>query len=322
MKDSLIVKHNNLIQSRHDLTLNEQKVAIYAISKLNREQKEFNAIFLDINEFTELIDTKGKRYDEIRNIAIKLRQKDLVINTDVKDYRAGWFSSVTFYKKDGKNTGKIKIKFDDDLIPYLLQLQEQFTKYQLKNILFLNNKYSIRIYEMCKQYQKIGRREFTIEEFRRCLMIENKYERIYDLELKILKPVTEEINGKTDIHIEIDKIKKGRKVVGFMFRIESKDKQKEVYDEFLKQLYNPEELKEKMGLKNEKFNLNQVMEIYEMAVEKTQDIIDPMEYVRLNYLKMKEKGSVRFPFAYLMSAIEDDYAKAAGQLNLLHLIDK
>lgn len=51
-------------------------------------------------------------------------------------------------------------------MPYLLQLKERFTRYELKNILYFKNKYSIRIYELLKQYEKIGKREINIKELR------------------------------------------------------------------------------------------------------------------------------------------------------------
>lgn len=313
MKDSLVVKANQLVEARYNLNLNEQKVILYAASKIDREQDHFNYIELDINEFTELLDTKGKRYEEIRDIVRELRRKEVIINTDDKEYIAGWVSSITFYK----NTGKIKLRFDDDLIPYLLQLQKRFTRYQLKNILYLKSKYSIRIYELLKQYESIGKREFELQELKKILFIENQYNRIYDLKRFVIEPAVEEINDYTDINISYDDIKKGRKIVGFAFDIEPKDQDQ--YIEYLNQFYNIKDMQKKMGLSNENFNSKQVMNIYEKAIEKVQDQFNPMEYVRLNYLYVKGKGSARNIYSYLIKAIENDYAAAGGQLSLMDM---
>lgn len=315
MKDSLVVKANQLVEARYNLNLNEQKVILYAASKIDREQDHFNYIELDINEFTELLDTKGKRYEEIRDIVRELRRKEVIINTDDKEYIAGWVSSITFYK----NTGKIKLRFDDDLIPYLLQLQKRFTRYQLKNILYLKSKYSIRIYELLKQYESIGKREFELQELKKILFIENQYNRIYDLKRFVIEPAVEEINYYTDINISYDDIKKGRKIVGFAFDIEPKDQDQ--YIEYLNQYYNIKDMKAKMGLSNENFNSKQIMNIYELAIQKTQDRFNPFEYVRLNYLYVKEKGSARNIYSYLLAALENDYAAAIGQLSLLDMFN-
>lgn len=312
MKDNLVVKANKLIEARYDLNLNEQKIIIYAASKIDREQDYFNYIELDINEFTELLDTKGKRYEEIRDITRELRRKEIIINTDKKEYIAGWLSSITFYK----NTGRIRLRFDDDLIPYLLQLKNRFTRYQLKNILYLKSKYGIRIYELLKQYEGIGQREFELQELKKILFIENQYNRVYDLKRFVLTPAVEEINKHTDINISYDDIKQGRKITGILFTIESKDTQDQVYIEYLNQYYNIQDMKFKMGVSNENFNSKQVMDIYEKAVEKVgNEDIDIFEYIRINYISIKDKA--RNKYAYLLKAIDNDYAGAVGQLYLL-----
>ena len=176
-----------------------------------------------------------------------------------------------------------------------------------KNIINLKNKHSIRVYELLKQYEKIGKREFDLEEFKELLMIEDQYERIYDLDRFVLNIAVDEINEFTDINIGFEKIKKGRRVVGLLFTIDSKEKDEKVYIEFLNESYNIQEMKAKMGLNDENFNSKQIMSIYEKAVEKAgNEDIDLFEYIRLNYLHIKDKA--RNKYAYLLKALENDYA--------------
>lgn len=315
MKDNLIVKSNQLIEARYDLNLNEQKIILYAISQINRDNKSFNSIELNITEFTDLLDTKGKRYEEIRNIVRDLRKKEIIINTEDKEYITGWLSSITF----SKNTGKIKIRFDDDLIPYLLQLKNRFTRYQLRNILYLKSKYSIRMYELLKQYESIGKRNFSLKELKKILFIDDQYIRIYDFERFVLIPAKDEINKYTDIKIDYEKQKRGRKIVGIEFLIESKAQDNQIYIDYLEEYYNISEMKNKMGLTEENFNSIQIMDLYTKSIEKTNSgEIDPFEYIRLNYLYIKDKSRNRF--TYLMEALDKDYTKAGVQLSLGHIL--
>lgn len=315
MKDNLIVKSNQLIEARYDLNLNEQKIILYAISQINRDNKSFNSIELNITEFTDLLDTKGKRYEEIRNIVRDLRKKEIIINTEDKEYITGWLSSITF----SKNTGKIKIRFDDDLIPYLLQLKNRFTRYQLRNILYLKSKYSIRMYELLKQYESIGKRNFSLKELKKILFIDDQYIRIYDFERFVLIPAKDEINKYTDIKIDYEKQKRGRKIVGIEFLIESKAQDNQIYIDYLEEYYNISEMKNKMGLTEENFNSIQIMDLYTKSIEKTNSgEIDPFEYIRLNYLYIKDKARNRF--TYLMEALDKDYTKAGVQLSLGHIL--
>ena len=300
MKNDLVVKHNSLIEARYKLNLNEQKVLLYAITKLDRNKDKFNVIEFNVAEFTELIGSESNRYEEIRDIVRSLRRKEVIINTKEKEYITGWLSSINFYK--GK--GKIKLKFDDELVPYLLQLQETFTRYKLENILYLKNKHSIRLYELLKQYEKIGKRKFTVDKLKDLLMLDDKYKRFYDFERYVIKSAIKEINDLTDIKIGYEKIKKGRKIDSILFTIESKQKE----DKLLDELYNIPELKKQLGINKENFSSKQVINIYEVAVEATQDEVDVYKYVQANYMYMCSKNGVKNRYSYLLEAVREDFA--------------
>ena len=315
MENNLIVKSNNLIEARYSLNLNEQKILLYAISRLNREDKELNIVEFDVVEFTQLIDTKGKRYEDFRDTVRSLRKREIIIDTKEKELITGWLSNISFYK----NTGKVRIKFDDELIPYLLQLKSRFTRYELKNILYLKNKYSIRIYELLKQYEKIGIREIELKKLKETLMLDEKqYERIYDFERFVLKPSKKEIDKNTDIIMNYKKIKTGRTVTSILFKIEPKDQEKEIYVEYLNQNYNIKEFKLKSGLEKENFNSEQIIELFTIATEKLSDAEqqDLFDYIKINYLHMLENETVKNKYAYLKKALQEDYAVARGQIKL------
>lgn len=317
MNNKLVIKSNKLIEARYELSLNEQKIILYAVSKLDTTKDKFNILELEIKEFMELLDTSQFRYTEIRELVSNLMSKQVRIETDKRDLVANWISSIDYIK----DTGLIELEFSEKLIPYLLQLKERFTRYQLNNILHLKNKHSIRIYELLKQYQKIGQREFTINELKKILMLENKYKQFRDFNKSVLKLTMEEINEFTDLIIDIDYIKKGRKVESIKYKIESKDQEKKIYIDFLNEFYNIKEMKSKMGLGQENFSTEQIMSVYEKAVEKAgNEDIDLFEYIRLNYNHIKSKA--RNKYSYLLKALENDYASAIGQISLDYYIEK
>ena len=316
MVNKLVVKSNKLIEARYALSLNEQKIVLYAVSKLDTTKDKFNILELETREFMQLLNTSQFKYTEIRELVSNLMSKQVRIETDKRDLVANWVSSIDYIK----DTGLIELEFSEKLIPYLLQLKEQFTRYELKNILYLKNKHSIRIYELLKQYQVIGHRTFTIDELKKILMLEGKYEQFRDFNKSVLKLTTEEINEFTDLNIDIELIRQGRKVVSVKYIIQTKDQQDKKYIEYLNESYDIKDLKLRMGLSSENFSSKQIMSIYEKAIQKTQDDLDLFEYVRLNYIYMIEKGAARNKYSYLLSALENDYAAAQGQLSLLNMI--
>lgn len=316
---SLVVKHNKLVEARYDLNLNEQKIILYAVSRLDKDREKFNILELDIRHFTKLIGTTCERYSEIKKIVTKLMTKQVQISTKNRDMVANWVSSIDYIKE----TGKIELEFSEKLVPYLLQLKEKFTAYELKNILHLKNKYSIRIYELLKQYEKIGTRSFELKDFKKIIGCQGKHTRFNNFRHRVLDPVKKELKEFTDINFKYKKITKGRKVIGIKFTVDSNiDKTRELIDA----IYNPkqiEEIKNKSGLGYEKFSKKQIIELYEIAVKKTGNIeIGPYEYIKLNYFNMCENEGVRNKFAWIKKALEEDYAKAAAQISLDYYVEK
>ncbi len=58
-----------------------------------------------------------------------------------------------------------------DLKPYILDIKERYTKYFFKSITGLNSMYSMRLYEILKQYEFRKSKSFKIEELRFILNI-------------------------------------------------------------------------------------------------------------------------------------------------------
>ena len=124
------------------------------------------------------------------------------------------------------NSGIIQIKLDADMKPYLLQLKENFTKYELLWTLNFKSKYTIRLYELIKSihYHDVYayEKEFDIDELRRMLGAET-YKTYQTFKTRVLEPAIAEINGYSDKNVEYEPIKKGRAISKIKRLISSKD---------------------------------------------------------------------------------------------------
>ena len=218
----LVIKSNALIEAKANLTLQEQKIILYAITKLDRSSNDFSIVKFNIKEFTDLIDSKGNRYNEFREIVRNLRKKEVILRTTAdgkhlkKELITGWLTSIEL----AEGSGDIELEFSKKLVPYMLQLKESFTRYELRNVLYFKSTYSIRIYELLKQYETLKSRTFIINELRNILKIgDDEYTRFGNFEAKILKVSKEEINQYSDLEIDYEKVKSGRKVTAIKFSI-------------------------------------------------------------------------------------------------------
>jgi len=214
-----IIKCNDLIRNaEHNLSAQEQKVLSYFISKLNPNDNEFKTYEFNIREFCEVcgIDkSNGKNYSSLRETITGLRNKGFYIADSCKN----WIEEPVMRPQDGT----IEIQLDKDIKPFLLQLREKFTQYELIYTLPMRSQYSIRIYELLKSYENMHKKNFDINELKRKLMCENKsYENFSNFRKYVIDIAISEINEFTDVFVDYTASKTGRKVTHIEFLITSK----------------------------------------------------------------------------------------------------
>lgn len=223
----MVVKSNELIQkSRFSLTTNQQKIILYLISKLKYNDTDFKEFKVDIKDFCKVcgIDlSNGRRYNELKNSIKLIADKSIWIEKENGDETLlRWIEKPTIHKNDGV----ITIRLDEDLKPYLLELKEKYTQYELIYTLKMKSKYSIRLYELLKsrQYDKLKnyKVKYSIDELKRLLDAEN-YKSFKDFRRRVLEKATEEINLYSDINIDLTAMKQGKTITEIEIKIRTKD---------------------------------------------------------------------------------------------------
>ena len=210
-----VVKANELIQkSRFDLSLQQQKIILYLISQITPADKEFKCYEFSVIDFCNVcgIDyNAGDKYRDIKRAIKDIADKSIWIKTQEDEETFLWWVEKPYINK---NSGTIKIRLDEDMKPYLLQLKSNFTQYELIYTLQFKSKYTIRLYELIKS---IHYRE--LEEYKRVFKTENlkellngeKYTEYRDFKKRVLLPSVKEINEHSDKELSINEIKKGKK---------------------------------------------------------------------------------------------------------------
>jgi len=222
LREYKIVKSNDLIQkSRFSLSMTEQKIVLYLISKIKPNDLELKEQVFEIVEFCRIcgIDwNNGNNYARIKKILKDLRDKSFWIKLDNgMETTMAWIDHVTI----GEKSGKVILKIDDRLKPYLLQLKKQFTQYEVLYILAMKSRYSIRLYELLRSYEYQRNVIFEIEELKRLLDAE-KYTRFPDFKRYVLDIAMREINDVSDMNIDYICIKEGRKYAKIEFGMKIK----------------------------------------------------------------------------------------------------
>lgn len=230
-REYLVVKGNELIQqNRFELSLQEQKTVAFICSMIKPVDKANGVPFqleyeFNIRDYCKVcgIDyDNGKNYADVKEVLKHLRDRSMWLTLENgSETLVGWLAKVT----TNKRSGIAKIKLDEDLVPYLFDLGQKFTQYQLYNILAMKSAFSVRLYELLKSYAYQKSKTFDIDELKRLLMVENvkSYINFKDFRKYVLEKAQKEINELTDININFEPITKGRKVIKVKFRIDVKN---------------------------------------------------------------------------------------------------
>lgn len=222
-REMSVCKRDDMVQKgRHQLSIREQRCVLYAISKIKPTDEVFQEYTFAIKDFYTLCGLADESYTELKAILIGLKQKTWWAETAPGvESTISWFNKV----RTNKREGKVTIRFDDDMMPYLLQLTGQdafYTRYSLQYVLPMSSQYSPRLYELLKSYQKNNREWFfNIEELKRVLDCQG-YDRWPDFRRRALEPAVAEINQYTDINIAWDVQKEGKKVTRVIFYMAEK----------------------------------------------------------------------------------------------------
>lgn len=227
IRKNTVVKANDLIQkSRFSLSLQQQKVVLYLISQITPNDEDFKLYEFSIVEFCKVcgIDyDSGKNYADLKAAIKEIADKSVWIRlANGKQTLVRWIEKP--YIDD--NSGIVQIKLDADMKPYLLQLKENFTQYELLWTLNFKSKYTIRLYELVKSihYHELDTysREFELEELRRMLGAET-YKTYQTFKVRVLEPSIEEVNQYSDKNVSYEPIKNGRAVSKIRLTITTKD---------------------------------------------------------------------------------------------------
>lgn len=140
MSKELIVKDNKLIEASYNLSRIQQKVLLKAISLIEPTDTNKHIYKFSIMDFAEDVNLKGSKtiYNQMSIICDQLTNlKRLIIKTkDGGIAYINWVASAIYVPKEAV----VEIEFSERLMPYLIELKEQFTTYYLANIMPLKSR--------------------------------------------------------------------------------------------------------------------------------------------------------------------------------------
>lgn len=216
-----VTKSNHLVEASYKLSLNEQRLALLAISKLDsRKPLPKNGIRITAVEFAESF--KGSiepktAYNVLKDAARDLYERSITKIEGRRRRDTRWLSEKEEYES---HDGYVTIFFSDRIAPYLVELNQHFSSFTLKQVAGLRSVYSIRLFEMLIRFQKTGFLTVSLDDFKDRLEISPKY-KWHDVRKRVIDPAVKELRERGQLDISYTPNKKGRSIVGveFHFRL-------------------------------------------------------------------------------------------------------
>ena len=308
-ENTIVKKSEILVRSRYTLSPLALKFLSCIIANVKRGDPADQEYVFNISRFSELTGQKTHRiYELIDQATSELLRNPLKIPTEEgKGFlKFNWISSASYLY----GQGSVSFCIDKKLRPYIVDLKERFLKYRLENILKLKSSYSIRIYEILKDWisqEKRYNKKHVIEKIvsvdwiRDTLEIPLSY-RYSDLKRFILKKAQKELEEYTDLKFTFEEIKTGRKVSHLKFYIIENNKQSKN-----KEIKGNNELKELISTLKTKENVKMEY-IYDAYTKHGYD------YVKRN-IDYANKHATNNYAAYLAKALKENWATTSKQRN-------
>lgn len=232
IREYYVVKANDLIrEGRYNLTTQQQKIVLFAISKIKKNDDPRQLYEIPIDELCAAcdldIDAGGTYYHRIKNDLHKLTNRLWVQFPDKSEGTISWLSDAYIIPL----SGTVQVRFHDRLWPYLFDLQERYTQYHLSEVLVFKNKYAIRLFEILRSYFTQTELDAGIErevvipvmQLREQLCI-TAYPSFGEFERNVIKKAIDEINQYAEqMKVSYEKIKFGARIDKIRFVINSPD---------------------------------------------------------------------------------------------------
>lgn len=334
-KNYLVEKRNVLNEMRsNSMTLQEVRFLSIYLSKINARDMSTRKVVFKLEEFSKIMELGriNKRY--LKSTFSGILQKVVSIpDGNGGMYAFQLFKQCHLYKEEDE--WFVEIDAHDMALPLMFEFKERYFTYELWNVLKLKSNNQLRMYELLKQYEKIGKRTVKIEELKLLLGLQKEEYPVWqNFKVRVLESCKAALLECTDICFEYKTIKKGRKVSAVIFTITENEEyvnnllledflntnEETAYLDELESLDVLDTQEEVFDFKERLYKRFQEATCYEFTMEQIevfQAIMDSLTletedkryyYLRRKYAELKERNSrivIKDRYKYFLKMLED-----------------
>lgn len=231
---NLIVKDNALIEASHKLSESEQRLVLLAILKGREfcdsiEELKDKELIIHAEDYMKAFGVERQSaYESLKKAVLGLFEAKWGYRfVNSKGNIEVAYERFTQSAKYVENEATVKFMFANSIIPMLVELERNFTSYEIEQVANLQSRYAMRLYECLIRFKASKLLNITLDELRfRFGLLNTEYKVMSDFKKRVLDMAVKDINDNTDITVSYDQHKQGRTITSFTFKFKQKAKVK------------------------------------------------------------------------------------------------
>lgn len=234
------IENSFVIDAHYKLSVVEQKIVLYLISKINPKSQElgtslyFQIPLVELEKI--LLCDRGKKMASLKSYMKILIEKlsarriypaknSKIGNHIVTGGYIKWFQSILLLEDEYGQTF-VEFMFANRMLPFIIQLS-QYVQLNVLEVMSMTKVHAIRMYQVFKSEREKhrGRKDiclvkYNLDDLRLLLGLSNKYKETKSFKRNVIDVIKNDINKhSSEIHIEYKLIRKGRKINAVEFSV-------------------------------------------------------------------------------------------------------
>lgn len=227
MTADLIVRYKNAInRASHFLDVIEQRIILSAIAQVPAGEVTDEELYcVPASAMVELGSNQKLVYGQMKKAADSLFERHLVLKfEDGKNLRTRkfrWVQTVEY----ADNEARIYLRFSKDLLPFISDIQREFTRFNLIDLVGIRSSYAVRLYALLMQFRDTGKLVIKVDDLRSRFEMGDKFQQYGHFKSRVIDPAVKAINEgeRTQIKVSYKEKKIGRRVESLSFTFKFKN---------------------------------------------------------------------------------------------------
>lgn len=339
LKENYVIQKLNVLNELRANSMSLQELRFFSIylSKINKDDVRTRVVRFSISDFRSIMDLGRIDIRYMKTVINDLLGKVMYVPLENGGYTGFQLFKECTVSQDKDGLWYVEIDAHDKALPLMFDYRNKYLTYELWNTLRLKSSNQFRMYEILKQFQKIGYRILSIKRLKELLGVgTDEYTRYRDFTHRVLDACQQALKENTDIQFEYEPYLRdrgrGRRVLSLKFTIKENKNHKDALslDRFIDlQKVTPITVADESDESDESDedpNMEFFMDAFdrEFAPEEVRVLLDRLRqhnpgimrdsmqvfhyfYDRYNEMKRMEKRTkIKDPFSYVKSLMGKD----------------